>query len=273
MKWSLVWSVIPAVLVTALPPATLNNAGKSLEGRDVPLWAAIFAGARDSKEAGFGRVQIQYWGANNEQGPLNNNGPPIPVTTHPKLGAALKIHLANRTDAQHPSLERWEALPPQQALYFNEGSDVYFRFDFVLDYDYPLNFKKFNVINQIHQADDQCCSPPVEFDIMNGNLVVHGENAALGDSATYDLPLGAVRANEKYKVVYHVKFSSTPAKSLLEVWVNNRHVLPPFSPKTATIRGGLSYWKGASSYAHWSHPAMTVYRNAHRVGTTLASVN
>ncbi|KAL8788731.1 MAG: hypothetical protein Q9213_001545 [Squamulea squamosa] len=283
MHWYFICSGLFALTVNALPATsgTHADAVKSLEVRDVPLWAANYSNAVDSTGAGFGRVQIQYWDLSVEgkQGELNNNGPPIPVVTHPKLGKALEIHLTARgypDKSESPAQERWEALPPKAALYFNEGDDYYFRFDFVLGPNYPINQRKFNVINQIHQADNKCCSPPVEFDIFSGNLVVHGENQDLGPSATYEKILGAVQVDTKYKVVYHVKFGSTPAKSLLEVWLNDQHVVPAFHPNTTTIRGGPSYWKGASLYARWDvapYPQMTVFQNAHRVGSTFASVN
>ncbi|KAL8774327.1 MAG: hypothetical protein Q9209_001078 [Squamulea sp. 1 TL-2023] len=234
--------------VNALPATsgTHADAGKSLAVLDVPLWGANYFNSVDSTGAGFGRVQIQYWDlwVPGKQGELNHNEPPIPVFTHPKLGKAFEIHLTARWHPNrpiYPAHERLEALPPEAAMYFDEGDDYYFRFDFVLGPNYPINQRKFNVINQIHQADPQCCSPPVEFDIISGNLVVHGENEAIGPNATYDKILGAVQVDTEYKVVYHVKFASIPEISLLEVWLNDQHVVPPFNPNTTTVRGGPSY--------------------------------
>ncbi|KAL8803755.1 MAG: hypothetical protein Q9182_002965 [Xanthomendoza sp. 2 TL-2023] len=270
------WFAVAAIQISVTSAAPQNPAN-NIEARDVFLWAANFSKAVDSSSAGFGRVHIQYWDLRTtppSQGVLNNNGPPIPVVNHPILGKALNISLSGPTQNPYPQIqERWEALPPSAFLYFYEGDDYYFRFDFALDTRYPINQRKWNILNQIHQDDKKCCSPPIEFDIISGNLVVQGENGDLGPSASYSRIVTPVKVDTKYKVIYHVKFGSTPEKSLLEVWVNDQPVVPPFHPNTSTIRGGPSYWKGASAYANWTVPPMSVYQNAHRVGPSFASVN
>ena len=273
MKSNTILSSLLAATTLALPAPFLKSRDTAsiLEARDTPLWAANFANAVDSTTAGFGRVQVQYYSGS--VGPVQNNGPPIPVITHPKLGKALRIHLNGsdpNTTPPTPAQMRWEAAPGA-ARDCKEGDNYYFRVDFVLGPDYPINQpKSFNLINQIHQGADTG-SPPIEFDVYNGRLAAHGENANLG--TTYTKDLGALQLDTKYKLVYHVKFSTVPSQSLLEVWLNDQQVLTNFVPPTATLNGGNSYWKGATAYCHQSVPPLTVYQNAHRVGTTLSSVN
>ena len=275
MKWNVILSDLFAATALALPGTSHGpkGAASGLQARDVPLWAATFANAVDSTSAGFGRVQVQYY--NGTVGEVLNNGPPIPVITHSKLGKALKIHLGGydpTTNPLTPAQMRWEAAPGA-AKDCKEGDEYYFRVDFVLGLDFPVDQPRtFNLINQIHQGKNTG-SPPVEFDVSSGRLAVRGENAGLHTNYVRDL--GAMRVDTLYKLVYHVKFSKDPKKSLLEVWLNDRQVLFGFQPPTATmdVDGLSSYWKGATAYCHWTIPPLTVYQNAHRVGRTLASVN
>ena len=277
MKWNIILSGLSAATTLAAPSNQPENAASSLEARDTPLWAANFLNAVDSTSAGFGRIQVQSFNeTSGRAGRQYNTGPAIPVVTHPKLGKALKITLNGRdttTSPVTPAQMRWEALPPTNAMYFNEGDDRYFRVDFVLGPDYPVNQpRSFNVINQIHQARD-CCSPPLEFDISSGRLAVRGEKASVEPRLNYVEELAEVKVDTKYKLVYHVKFSSDAKQSLLEVWLNDENVLSGYQPKTALLDGGASYWKGATAYCHQEVPPLTIFQNAHRVGTTFASVN
>jgi hypothetical protein len=280
MKWNIILTSTFASLALAAP-GVLQGPGdsdKSLEARDNPIWAANFTKTRNSVEAGFGRVQIQYYNRSGYPLPLNNSGPLIPIYDHDKLGRALKISLVMSSEKNIGPQMRWEAAPGA-AKDCKAGDEYYFRFDFALDREYPVNTKTFNVINQIHQASDYGGSPPVEFGVYRGRLHVQGENSGIktpeGKSMTYDQDLGPVEVETKYKVVYRVKFSPKPADSLLEVWVNDQQVLSLFEPPTATMddTGKGSYWKGATAYAHFENVPLTVWQTNHRVGSTLASVN
>ncbi|OZM71747.1 hypothetical protein CFN78_18115 [Amycolatopsis antarctica] len=217
------------------------------------LWAADLSTADDSYGAGFGNVQIQYG-----DGDIENDGPGMPVVDHPKLGRALRISLEeNQT--------RWEAAPGAGDD-CGEGTELFFRVDFVLDPDFPVDQDNpFCIVNQIHQGSDSG-SPPIEFDIVNGTLSVRG------DSDAYAEELTQVAVDTVYSLVYRVRFSTDPAKSLLEVWVNGEQVLAGFAPPCATMNGGNSYWKGATMYCSASIPPLTVFQNAHRIGTTYESV-
>jgi hypothetical protein len=217
------------------------------------LWAADLSAASDSYDAGFGNVQIQYGGDD-----IENNGPGIPVVDHPLLGRALRISLEeNQT--------RWEA-EPGAGTDCGEGDELYFRVDFVLDPDFPVGQDNpFCLVNQIHQGSNTG-SPPIEFDIVSDRLSVRG------DSDAYAEDLGPVTVDTVYRLVYRVRFSTEPADSLLEVWLNDEQVLAGFAVPCATMRGGNSYWKGATMYCSASIPPLTVYQNAHRVGTTYESV-
>ncbi|MET7637940.1 heparin lyase I family protein [Streptomyces sp. NPDC005438] len=217
------------------------------------LWAADLSSASDSYEAGFGNVQIQY-----EDGDIENDGPGMPVVEHPLLGRALRISLEERQT-------RYEARPGA-AQDCGEGEDLYFRVDFVLPPDFPIDQDNpFCLVNQIHQGSDSG-SPPVEFDVFDGNLSVRG------DSDAYAEHLCPVAVDTVYSLVYRVGFSADPDSSLLEVWVNGEKLLSDFRPPCATMNGGNSYWKGATMYCSGSIPPLTVFQNAHRVGTTLESV-
>jgi Polysaccharide lyase len=218
------------------------------------LWAADLSTAADSYGAGFGNVQIQYGG-----GDIENDGPGIPVVAHPKLGRALKISMADNQ-------ERWEAAPGAGDD-CGEGDELYFRVDFVLDPDFPVDQgNSFCLVNQIHHGGNTG-SPPIEFDISSGRISVRG------DSTAYVQDLGPAVVDTVYKLVYRVKFSADPANSLLEVWLNDDQVLTGFQVPCATLIDGNSYWKGATMYCDPDIPPLTVYQNAHRVGTTFDSVN
>jgi polysaccharide lyase-like protein len=218
------------------------------------VWAADLSTATDSYGAGFGNVQIQYG-----DGEIENDGPGIPVVDHPLLGRALRISLVENQ-------MRWEAAPGA-ATDCGEGDEYYFRVDFVLDPDFPIEQgNTFCLVNQIHQGADTG-SPPIEFDIADSRLSVRGD----GDAYAEDL--GPVAVDTRYKLVYRVRFSEDPASSLLEVWLNDQQLLADFHPPCATMWGGTSYWKGATMYCAADIPPLTVHQNAHRVGTTLESVS
>lgn len=226
-------------------------------GRTTPrelLWAADLSTATDSYGAGFGNVQIQYG-----DGEIENDGPGIPVVDHPLLGRALRISLEENQ-------MRWEAAPGAGDE-CGEGDELYFRVDFVLDPGFPIDQgNTFCLVNQIHQGASTG-SPPVEFDIAQSRLSVRG------DSDAYAEDLAPVAVDTLYKLVYRVRFSEDPASSLLEVWLNDTQLLADFQPPCATLWGGTSYWKGATMYCAADIPPLTVYQNAHRVGTTLESVS
>lgn len=234
--------------------ATTVGALPHLRTRGELLWAADLSTATDSYGAGFGNVQIQYG-----DGEIENDGPGIPVVDHPLLGRALRISLEENQ-------MRWEAAPGAGDE-CGEGDELYFRVDFVLDPDFPIEqANSFCLVNQIHQGSNTG-SPPIEFDIAESRLSVRGE----GD-AHYAEDLGPVAVDTVYKLVYRVRFSEDPASSLLEVWLNDTQLLAGFAPPCATMWGGTSYWKGATMYCAPDIPPLTVYQNAHRVGTTLDSV-
>lgn len=217
------------------------------------LWAADLSAAKDSGEAGFGNVQVQYGG-----GEIENDGPPMPVVDHPKLGRALKITLEENQ-------QRYEAAPGAGDD-CGEGLELFFRVDFALDKDFPVDQENsFCLVNQIHHGGDGG-SPPIEFDVNSGKLSVRGD----GDAYTKEL--GPVAVDTVYKLVYRVRFSADPAASLLEVWLDDKQVLAEFRPPCATLIDGNSYWKGATMYCDPSIPPLTVFQNAHRVGKTYASV-
>lgn len=100
-----------------------------------------------------------------------------------------------------------------------------------------------------------------------------GEKVSVTPRINYEKILTTVNVDTKYKLIYHVNFSSDPAKSLIEVWLNDQNLLSGFKPPTALLDGGASYWKGATAYCHQEIPPLTIYQNAHRVGATYASVN
>lgn len=243
----------------------MDSDASSIQTLDVPVWAANFTTATNSTEAGFRRIQYQYAnGGVQNYDPGKTPGPDmsIPVVTHPLLGRTLRIHL-------NLGQMRLEAFPGGPNSY-KEGDDYYFRVDFVLDPDYPLSQPdSFNLINQVHQASDSG-SPPVEFDVYSGHIKAHGEGPG---GASYTKDLGPIQVNTKYKLVYRVKFSSTAASSLLQVWLNGKEVLPVFQLPVPTLVGGNSYWKGATAYCRATLSPLTVYQNAHRYGKTFASVN
>jgi hypothetical protein len=217
------------------------------------LWVADLSTATDSYGAGFGNVQIQYG-----SGGIENNGPGIPVVGHPRLGRALKIAMADNQ-------KRWEAAPGA-GTDCGEGDELYFRVDFVLDPDFPVDQDNpFCLVNQIHHGGSTG-SPPIEFDVHDSSLWVRGASTA------YNEELVPITVDTVYKLVYRVVFSADPARSLLEVWVNDEAVLTGFRVPCATMIDGNSYWKGATMYCDPGIPPLTVYQNAHRVGTTLDSV-
>ncbi|KAK2612750.1 hypothetical protein QQS21_001201 [Conoideocrella luteorostrata] len=218
------------------------------------IWAANFAKARDSKEAGFGNVQIQ-----DGSGPIRNNGPAIPVINHPKLGKSLNISL-NRDQM------RWEAAPGGSNE-LGEGRTTYFRVDFVLGDNFNIGQDNpFCLLNQIHQASNSG-SPPIEFDVHDNALWVRGASTA------YNKKLIPVAHDTVYKLVYGVTTSSSASKSRLNVWVNENQVLRDFAPKNAFRVGGDSYWKGATMYCSVDvDRPLEVYQNAHRVGDSYNDV-
>jgi hypothetical protein len=218
------------------------------------LWAADFSNATNSDEAAFGDVQTQVGG----EGILDNQAP-IPVVTHPVLGRALKLHLAENG-------ERLEA-EPGGGQNLKEGDELYFRLNFALGDDFPIHqTNPFCLINQIHQGSN-VGSPPIEFDVHNGALWIRGNSDA------YNHELMRINVGHGHRLVYRVKFSATPKKSIIEVWIDGKKVLGHFRPPCALINDGVSYWKGATMYCDPSIPPLTVYQNNHRLGTTYASVN
>lgn len=138
MKWNVISSGFFAATTLAVPTVSRSEKiSNHLAARDAPLWAANFTNAADSNGAGFGRVQFQYYNDSllPQPGPgtIDNNGPPIPVVTHPELGRALRIHLNGRSPGTVGPEMRWEAQPPKSVMYYKEGEERYFRVDFVLD--------------------------------------------------------------------------------------------------------------------------------------------
>ncbi|RAJ68830.1 polysaccharide lyase-like protein [Streptomyces sp. Amel2xB2] len=242
---------------TALAGPSRTNAETKREAKaKAPgelLWAADLSAAKDSSEAGFGNVQVQYGG-----GDIENDGPPMPVVDHPELGRALKITLEENQ-------ERYEAAPGAGDD-CGEGQELFFRVDFALDKDFPVDQENpFCLVNQIHHGGNDG-SPPIEFDVNSGKLSVRGA----GDAYTKEL--GPIAVDTVCKLVYRVRFSADPASSLLEVWLDDKQVLADFQPPCATLIDGNSYWKGATMYCDPSIPPLTVFQNAHRVGTTYESV-
>lgn len=222
------------------------------------IWAADFRTAKNSDEAGFGDVQTQVGGQD-----ILDQQPPIPVVDKSPLGRALKLQLAKNG-------ERLEAEPGRGdgvGQNLQEGDEVYIRLNFALDANFPLHqTNPFCLINQIHQGSNEG-SPPIEFDVHNGALWIRGNSDA------YNHPLMRIGVNSGFRLCYRVKFSATPYKSLIEVWVDREKVLHRFRPPIGLINGGPSYWKGATIYCDPSISPVTVYQNNHRIGTSYASVN
>lgn len=220
------------------------------------LWAADFTAEHDSNQADFGNVQRQIGGS-----PIVRSTTPIPGYTHPTLGYCLKLHLAANE-------QRLEAAP-KNASNLGEGDERYFRVDFVLGMDFPIEHTDtFCLINQIHQGESSG-SPPIEFDVHDSALWVAG---SVGSTMTYNHRLVDVRRDARYSLVYRVKFSATAANCLLECWLDGTNVLPGLVPPSPNLMGGNSYWKGATMYCRPSIPPLTVYETNHRVGTTYADV-
>lgn len=217
------------------------------------LWAADLSTASDSYGAGFGNVQVQYGG-----GEIENDGPGMPVVEHPKLGRALEIALEENQS-------RWEAAPGAGDG-IGEGDVLFFRVDFVLDPNFPVDQgDPFCAVNQVHQGSSSG-SPPLELDIANGALYARGASDA------YNEELSPVVVDTVYKLVYGVAFSAEEGGSVLNVWLNDKQVLTEFAVPCPMIDGGDSYWKGATMYCSSDIPPLTVYQNAHRVGTTYEAV-
>ncbi|WP_263172319.1 polysaccharide lyase [Streptomyces sp. SCSIO ZS0520] len=223
------------------------------------LWAADFSAA-DSNAAGFGNVQRQY-----EDGDIENSRDPVPVVDAPYgMGRAGELHLVE-------GQMRLEAAP-QEGSDLADGTRQFFRFDFALGPDYPLDQdNSFCLLNQIHHAGNDG-SPPLEFDVYSNQLAIRGGwNSPSG--RTYEEHICEVVKEQRYSVVYGLTLGSGESDSVIDVWVDGEQLLADYHPACGLTYGqGPAYWKGMTMYCDPSLSPLTVYENNIATGTTYASV-
>lgn len=123
-----------------------------------------------------------------------------------------------------------------------EGETRYFRLSYVLPPSFPTDPQGFQIATQWKNDGDG--SPPLELRIEKGRFVLGGGYARPGGSRLFSTDVAPVVTGRRVDIVAGITFSSDPATSRVDVWIDGQQKLTDFRPPGGTLYPGQSsYWK------------------------------
>ena len=188
-----------------------------------PIWQAGLSGADPLR--------------NFRDTPYNNDGAPAPeIVDAPDVPGSKALQFTVPGGGKRSELE-------PQTQFYQEGDEAWFGFAWNLPADFPVNAEGWQVLAQWKNLGDG--SPPIEVKVEGGMFKLDGGAGGSDPGSDYfSVPIGPAITGRQTDVVVHIRFSTDPAKGVVDVWQNGQKRLDAFRPPGGTrYEGDDSYLK------------------------------